>query len=162
MASLVRRSSVGLATLVAFLALVGCGSTSPGGSAPPVPADTESDPAPATFTVTGSVTVAGASYADSAVKGESCTTTADAEPIAGLQLVLSDDAGATLALANLPEQGTFTESSASDGWFALCAFGFRFEDVPDGLSFYTVSAGDLGELKYGRDDLNGPIELAVG
>ncbi len=148
------------AALVLLPAIAGCGPTA---AAPEdaAPAHVE-EAAPPTFTVTGSITVVGASYADSAVSGEECTTTTDSDPIGGLQVVLEDDSGTTLALTTLSETGSFTSSSTTGGWYAPCAFAFRFDDVPEGQAFYTLTAGDLGEMKYSRDDLNEPVELGLG
>ena len=149
-----------IAALLLLAATAGCGSaTAASEEAAPTPVE---EAAPATFTVTGSITVVGASYADSAVTGEECTTTTDSDPIGGLQVVLENDSGTTLALATLSETGSFTSSSSTDGWYAPCAFAFKFNDVPEGEAFYTLTAGDLGEMKYSREDLNEPVELGLG
>lgn len=145
---LVQRSSFGVTTLVVLLALTGCGLTN----------TNEGASASEMFTVEGSVTIAGITHRSSAVEGEACGSMPNSERIDGVRLVLTDDAGATLAVANMPESGAFLESSKSMS-VGRCLFNFSFEDAPDGHQFYTIAIGELGEMTYSRDELSGPVDL---
>lgn len=150
-----RRSRLVSSALVVPIFLAGCSAG--GGSES---ASTPSEPS--TLTVSGSITVVGSSFKDRAIKGDDCIATSGYDDIQqGFQLVLANDAGDTLALAELSE-GTFVEDSERGVYNAPCSFGFEFVDVPDDEDFYTIEAGTRGSMKYERSDLDEPIELALG
>ena len=86
----------------------------------------------------------------------------DDEPIGSSQLLLTDDGAKTLAVVNLPQQGVIVPSDLTSGPYGLCAYNFTFENVAEGLDFYTISLGDMGKMTYSRADLDEPLELAVG
>lgn len=139
------------------LAAAGCAS-GPSAAAP-------TSLAPAVLTVTGVVVVAGHTWHQDAIAGNECSAVDGYGDIApGMQLVLSDDAGATLATAQLSD-GTFTKTSEGSDEFsqeAPCSFPFAFAAVADVDGFYTVAVGRRGDLKYSRDQLSKPLTLTMG
>lgn len=154
MSSRVRRTSLGLASLIGLVALAGCSESQP--------AEAPSDPVPASFTINGSVSIAGSSFNYEAKNGDACKELLDAEPIGSSQVLLTDDGGKTLAVANLPVQGVIVPSDLTSGPYGLCAYNFTFENVAEGLDFYTISLGNMGKMTYSRADLDEPLELSVG
>ena len=111
------------------------------------------------FDVSGSISV-DLGYAGSAYQyGDVCVTGIGYDDIhLGAQVVVSDAAGATLAIGGL-------DAGLADPYEATCAFAFRVPDVPAGLGFYglSIGSGDRGTMKYAESEISrGEITLTLG
>lgn len=140
--------------------LAGCGG---GGAAPAV-----SSSSAAKTPVAGYVDVPGLTWKSQAAAGEECTAQSGYDDVtAGAQIVLATDFGATLATASLtggkfapgtaPKPGTVTATQGR------CQLGFDFGQVDLGAGkFFSIILGHRGTLKYGRADLDKPVQLRIG
>lgn len=132
---------------VAALALTACGT-------PP-----KAFIVPGYFDVTGSIAV-DISYGGSAYQyGDVCATGIGYDDIhLGTQVVVSDSAGATLAIGEL-------DAGLADPSQSACVFDFHVAEIPAGLGFYGLSVGsdNRGTMKYEEAEISGrSIDLALG
>lgn len=140
--------------LVAVLmaSLTACGAT----DAKPSPPAAGS-PSPTKVQINGSVTVDGSQ--NLITNDGTCIPTEgyiDIQP--GAQLTLQDDAGRTLALADLSEGTTPGQE------YDRCMYQFNFGsvDLGDG-EFFSIEAGRRGKVRYTRAQLAAkPLELSLG
>jgi len=136
--------------------LTGC-SASPDTTTPSTSTPTEG------FVVRGTMTVSGSTVMeDGAYEGHTCFAATGYDDItSGTQLLLSDDAGTTLAVTTF-SPGRFTASVRGRGHYdGPCAFAFEFTSVPRIDGYYTLTAGKRGSMKYTRAQLASPIQLTL-
>jgi len=137
-----RRSA--LAVALAFL-VTGCAT-------PPNP-----------VTVTGTLAVPGG-YTDAGLEGgpgQLCAVDGGYADIrAGAQVVVTDDAGKTLALGQLGD-GKLTLPDPQEWGTRSCAFPFTVQ-APGGHSFYGVEVTHRGVVRYTAEQVRQPVEMSIG
>ncbi|HTY35405.1 helix-turn-helix transcriptional regulator [Mycobacterium sp.] len=132
--------------IAACLLLAGCGGASAAASTPPMPA---------TFTVSGDLTVADVPAMDS-----SCFPSGGYADIEiGAQVTISDANGVTVALGQL-QAGTPAASSLPSR--TDCMFAFTVPGVPAGKGFYGIEVSHRGVIRYAEADITRPVRLKLG
>jgi len=135
------------AALAAILLLAGCGKSSN------EPAATSGSPTPATFTITGTVTVQWAPFKSDPDDGGDCVTEGGYSDIrTGAQVVVKDESSTIVSLGMLDPGHTQSRQ---------CVFGFTVADIPEGKKFYAVEVTHRGQLQYTRSDLDKPLTLTL-
>jgi hypothetical protein len=113
------------------------------------------------FTVSGTMTLQMAGLADTNLRsdGIACDGTSKAagggysDVATGVQVVISDSAGKTVAVGRLG-------SGATKGRF--CVMPFTIANVPAGKGFYGVEVSHRGRLQYPEADLRHGLALTLG
>lgn len=142
------------AAVLVALALTGCSSE----DADP-PAAENSSSAPASRTVTGTLTLNDADgFTWSSETG--CVGDGGYDDIhGGTQVVITDSAGATVALGKLDQgklDGTIKGQTADQ-----CKFTFAVPGVPTGKGFYGVEVGKRGRVQYPEQQLFSALALTL-
>lgn len=116
--------------------------------------------APAARVVTGTLTLTdedGIDWSSSA----GCFGTGGYDDIrGGVQVVITDPAGGTVALGKLDQgklDGTVPGQTAD-----LCKFTFAIQGVPAGKGFYGVEVSHRGRVQYPERQLFGALALTLG
>jgi hypothetical protein len=148
-----------IATITAILLLAGCGESNKMPESP-------TSSVPASFKVSGTITVAADSMSSEQAMGGVCVTDGGYSDIrTGAQVTVEDSAGKAIALGALQAghvSEVFDSGTAVEGMASLCVFGFRVNDVPAGEQIYSVEVSHRGKLNFTRDKLNEPISLTLG
>jgi hypothetical protein len=113
------------------------------------------------FTVSGTMTLQLAGLADANLRsdGIACDGTSEAagggysDVATGVQVVVSDSAGKTIAVGALSRGATKGQS---------CVMPFTVGGVPAGKGFYGVEIGHRGRLQYPEADLRHGLALTLG
>ena len=128
--------------------LVGCS---------PQPAAT---PSPATFDVTGTMTISRVML--EASDGDSCTGIEGYDDIkTGAQVKVSDDAGKIIGLGAL-KAGLARDTNESWRGTNLCVFDFQVKGIPEGPGMiYGVEVSHRGVVQFTRDQADS-IALKLG
>jgi hypothetical protein len=119
-------------------------------------ADPHAPPSPAAaLTVDGSVTVVGGHPQVQTENELTCTGGGGFDDIRqGAQVVVTDAAGKTIALAQL-DAGSWKRDVG-------CIFLFTVPDVPGGEKFYGIEVSHRGRVQYSARQLAAPLELSLG
>lgn len=143
------------AALAVAVLVTGCGSTDAGPATGSAASSTS--PAASTIRVVGTITVPGEPNRITD-DDQLCFSEDGYDDIrVETQVTLADDAGSTLALADLSPG----EVVISDPDRCLYRFDFGQVDVGDGR-FFSVEAGRRGKVRFSREDLAQPIVLTLG
>lgn len=76
----------------------------------------------------------------------------------GTQVVVTDEAGTTIALGRLRDSSPYVEAGVG----ITCTFHFAIHDVPSGKKFYGVEISHRGRVQYTEDQLGAPLRLNLG
>lgn len=107
---------------------------------------------------TGWVDTTTTSIANNATAGDACIAGAGyADIAAGVQVIVADGSGVTLATGAL-EAGTVV----NDGSGAACQFAFSIPDVPGGRQFYAVSVTHRGTSTFSAQQAADGVALTLG
>lgn len=148
-----------VATVALAVTLAACGSA---GATPAAPSSATKVP------VAGYVDVPGQTWVSGAAAGDDCTAQSGYDDVAaGAQIVLATDTGATLATASLTggkfAPGTAAKPGTVTATQGRCQLPFDFGQVDLGAGkFFSITLGHRGTLKYGRADLDKPVQLRIG
>lgn len=137
-------------TAALVLTLAGCGADKP--VTPAAPSK------PVVFQVTGSITLRPGDFIWSA-SPPSCAGDGGYDDMkVGAQTVVSDAAGATLALGSIVEaKPEIGDSSTADG----CTLRFLVLNVPSGQKFYGVEVSHRGRVQYTEVDARRDLTLTL-
>lgn len=140
---------LGLAAIAVIA--TGCGSV----LATPKPS------APAMINISGTIAVRGG-VSQNGLDGEACATTgAGYKDIqAGVQVVITDAASKTVALATLGP-GTMRRPGGPDDFERHCVFSFA-APAPAGHDFYGVEVSHRGRVQFTAAQVKAPLELTLG
>ena len=138
-------------SLVALVLLVGgCAAT---------PAATPTPTAPATFDVTGTLTLSRVMLYGS--DGDSCSGIEGYDDIrTGTQVKVSDDTGKIVGLGAL-KAGLARDSKPSWKGTDLCVFDFEVKGIPDSGAIYGVEVSHRGVVQFTRDQADS-VSLTLG
>lgn len=136
--------------LPALALTAACGTASPAVSP---------SPSPLPFTVHGTLSL-NEGGSQNGEDGEPCVMLSGGydDIREGAQVVVSDEAGATIALGRLGSGVFRRRDDGSKG----CDFPFAVEQVPPGHGFYGVEVSHRGRLQYTAEQARRPLELELG
>ncbi|MFI5713380.1 hypothetical protein [Kribbella sp. NPDC051620] len=148
-----------IAIITAVLLLAACGLSKQA-------SESSTPSAPATITVSGTITVSADSMSSEQAMGGACVTDDGYSDISsGAQVRVEDSAGKVIALAALQAghvSEVFGPGTAVEGMAYLCVFGFTVNDVPAEEKIYSVEVTHRGKISFTREKLNEPIALTLG
>lgn len=116
---------------------------------------------PETFEISGDLTLTGYGLKYGTSSGDCLGDGGYSDIHGGLNVVVTDSKGETVAMGALSNEGKARRDSVSPIRPTSCTFTFTIADVPEGSKFYGITLGRRGTQQFARDDLNQPVHLTL-
>jgi hypothetical protein len=140
-----------IAAALSILAVAACS----GGKAP----ESTTSSAPATFSVTGGLTLGIGDFVWNS-DANSCSGSGGYQDMrAGAQVVVSDAAGATVAVGSINQAAPYVPTGETRA--LRCELSFLVENVPADKGFYGVEVAHRGRLQYPENQMRQDLKLTL-
>jgi hypothetical protein len=155
------RLAARIITVLSVHAITACTADKP----PAAPVAAPASSAPAVFTVTGALTLGLGDFMWDGDKQVCWGSGGYDDMKLGTQVVVSDAAGATIAIGAISDASPVLGDRTGDDGDPLadgCELSFFVDGVPAGKGFYGVEVSHRGRLQYSEAEIRGDLKLTLG